>query len=190
VLVAGWKVPGPGGWGRGCRMILPKPDKYDLAVRIDVREWRGPDLSERLDGVTVDFRDASYWVPSREHASKAGSNQHVSRLDVSVSGQIGKRERGGVTGSNRYGAQPSAFDLNGNGVLRIRNQNDFGAPGTYVRGLPDHPFVIEHRLGFEDAIDGAPVDEDALPQAVELDVHDLRRQPTVGNRRKRVPEAP
>src|SRR5439155_24814580 len=68
-------------------------------------------------------------------------------------------------------------------------QEAFRAPGTDVCRLADGPAVIEPRLGLEDSVDGAPVDQQPLPEAGELHVHDLGREPTVRDRRQRRAQA-
>src|SRR5581483_10729398 len=52
---------------------------------------------------------------------------------------------------------------------------------TDVGRLTEQPGIVQDRLTLEDSVDGAPVDQDALAQAVELNIHDLRDEPPLGN---------
>src|SRR5207247_10360380 len=89
---------------------------------------------------------------------------------------------GGVAWAYGDAAQPRALEAHRNGVLRVGDQDDFRAPGAYVRRLADQSPVIEHRLCLEDPVDRPAVDEEALPEAAQLDVDDLRREPAVRER--------
>ena len=69
-------------------MIFPEPHEHDFPVGIDIGVRRCPDLGEGLDRIAMDFRDATYGVAGREHATQARGDELVAGLNVSVAGQI------------------------------------------------------------------------------------------------------
>jgi hypothetical protein len=75
-------------------------------------------------------------------------------------------------------------------MLGVGNQNDLGTPKANVGRLPDDTLVVEDRLSLEDAIAGASVQENAVPEAVQLDVDDFGRQPSLRDGREGVAETP
>jgi hypothetical protein len=74
-------------------------------------------------------------------------------------------------------------------VLGVGDEDDFATPGSDVGCLAEQAFVIEHGLALEDAVPGATVDQHALAQAVQLDVHDLRNEPAFRDGRERLLQA-
>ncbi len=50
--------------------------------------------------------------------------------------------------------------------------------------------LIENRLTLEDSVRGTAIQQHALPQAVQLYVHDLRDEPAFGCRRQRALQSP
>ena len=67
-------------------------------------------------------------------------------------------------------------------MLRVSDENDFGAEWTDMCRLSYQSLVVQHRLALEQTIARASVDEHALPQTVELNVHNLSDDPALGHR--------
>src|SRR5207244_1006252 len=136
-----------------------EPYEHDFAVYIHARKRLSADLGQRLHRITVHLHYAANGVAGWEHAAQTRGRQHVAHLHISVGGQVWKRERSSVSRTNGYGPQTRSINLNGNGVLRVGDENDFGTEWTDMCCLTQQSLVIHHRLSFEQTVPRAPVDE-------------------------------
>ena len=168
-----WAIGGGGwefGWGpqEDQDSIAAIHEGFDRGINwIDTAPLYGDGASEEAIG---------------RHLAVLSPRPHVStkvRLDrpdmVDIAGAIRRSLEQSLKRLQLDRGESRSLDHHGYRVLGVGDENGFGAPGADVGDLSDHALVVEEGLSLEYAVHGATVDEHALAQAVDLDIHDLRR---------------
>ena len=99
-----------------------------------------------------------------KHAAQARRQQEVADADIRIAGQVRQREGGGLSGTTDDGAQTRAIHLDGNGVFRVGQENDFRREQAGAADLAHDATGVHHGLSDEDAGPSAGVDDDALTE--------------------------
>jgi len=86
------------------------------------------------------------------------------------------------------GAQSIAIDLHRYCVSRVADQNDLGGELTDARDLAEYPAGVQDGLADENPVLRAFVDQHALAERVQIDVHDVADDESVRESRGAVPK--
>jgi hypothetical protein len=73
-------------------MVGPEPDEHKLAIRVEPGERRCANLSQGLDGITVNFCHPGYRVAGGEDTPEAGGHEEITGLYIGVRGQVGESQ--------------------------------------------------------------------------------------------------
>ena len=65
-------------------------------------------------------------------------------------------------------------------MIGVGEQDDFGSGFVDTGGLPDHAVCIQNRLRSRKPVSGAPVDQNALPYGIQVDLQYACRQGSYG----------
>ena len=161
-----------------------EPHQQHFAVPVERRGRPRLDDRERGLGRALDLRDARHRVAGREHAAHAGREQQVALADVGLTGDERQRQPVRVAGADRDRAHAAAIRLHRDRVLRVADQDRLGGARVDAPDLAEDALRIEHGLALEDAVGGAPVEQHAVAERVEVDVEYRRRRWRASRRRR------
>ena len=130
------------------------------------------DAQEGIGG--RDGGDLRHWQVGHENAVQPGGDEFVASFYVRANRHEAQLQRA-VAIAKEHAAQPVAGDLDGDGLVFVGEQRDFGLRRIGARGLTDDARSIEHRKARFNAIGSATVQDDLAREGVRRVIEDFCR---------------
>ncbi len=158
-----------------------QPDEHELARAVE--GGRGPDIDvgQRLGRIALHRRHRAHGIAGREAAAETRRDQEVAGDHVGAGRQIRELQARRVAGPNGDGAKAVAVDLHRDRMGRIAHQDDLARELLDPGDLPEHPARIEHGLPDEQPVARALVDQHAFAERIQIQIHDIADDETVGD---------